>query len=358
MPLTLPEHFPRELITHQSWRRVVLCWCLVLLGVVVLNSLCYGLLRWKPINKTSAVVSHKWQLLENCKPDMDLLILGDSSGNQGVDPDVLRGQLGVDSLNLCTIGGGLLLDDRMMLEDYLLKHPAPRAVLLVHVYDIWPRRINRSVLSLFPYAMSELQQRLGTYQLSLWDWLYVWSYRYMPIYHQNVSLKKMLYQPMKYFKHQWEFNTTGYEAKTGRSYSGWKRDVQAHMSIARHRKIVGVNKINVANLKIMTQLAQEHDFELFLVMAPIASELYREKEFRQYYDQIPTALGVYAKQNDKVHLLFKEPFRATSKHMQSADHVTVNAARHYTKLLANRIRWVFQEPQSPKPVNLEPIRNP
>jgi hypothetical protein len=121
----------------------------------------------------------------------------------------------------------------------------------------------------------------------------------------------------------------------------WKADVRMHYQIAKRNRKIEVSPENIENLQQMTALADQHGFELFVVMSPIASELYAQEPFRHYYQQIPAWLDAYAQQHPRVHLLLKQPLRVTSDQMQSADHVCAEAATYYSQLIGEHLRELF-----------------
>tara|TARA_Y100000589_G_scaffold327808_1_gene370417 strand:- start:679 stop:1644 length:966 start_codon:yes stop_codon:yes gene_type:complete len=317
-----------------------------LVGLFLFNALAGLMLQHKPVNYTTALVAHKWQLLKQTQGNLDMLILGDSSGNQAVDPVIFKQQLDIDSLNLCTTGGTTLIDDRMMLEDYLQKHDPPKAVMLVHVYDVWFRQAKLEALSHIPVSVAQLSRSAGADELSLQDQAKLYTYRYLSLYHQNQSLQSIILKPHRYLQLQWDWPSSGFNAQTKHTPEAWKADLRYHTAKAQVLKNVSIHQYNLRELQLINALAKKHQMQVLLVMSPISSELYKQPIFGDFYRQITDALAEYAQQHDQVQLIFEKPLVVGGAHMQSADHVLADAAAFYTTQLAQQIRPVFEQENS------------
>src|SRR5215510_7988386 len=102
---------PIEVIRPVSRREVRNVIILTFLFVVAVNFTTRWILTLCNPNIGYDLIQAKWDLLLNQKNAVDGVILGDSSGNQGVIPALLAAQ-GLDAqwLNLCTIGSTLLIN--------------------------------------------------------------------------------------------------------------------------------------------------------------------------------------------------------------------------------------------------------
>ena len=149
-------------LTHVTRTTIVVILLLNLLAIWVVQ-------RYSP-NRGYRLVREKWTLLLNLKEPVEWLVLGDSSGNQAVDPALLDARLGGRSLNLCTTGNALVLGDLWMLETYLRRFGPPRGVVLVHTYDLWGRDKNSNTVADVPLPWGYWTERehplhLGTEEL-------------------------------------------------------------------------------------------------------------------------------------------------------------------------------------------------
>jgi hypothetical protein len=343
MTLKHAAQLPEEWVPQANPKQVVLCWGIVLLIVIVFNFLALAMLKIKKVHKTPALINHKWKLLNDSTGNLDVLILGDSSGNHAVDPAILKTRLGIESLNLCTTGGSVLLDDRLMLEDYLAKHTPPRVVVLVHVYDVWTRRIADNVLCLFPQSVSELEKRIKPYKLTGKAQASIYVQRYLPIYSQHRSLQSIVFNPTQYFLQPWKWQSNGYDPQTQRDPTVWKDDVRYHYRQSKKKALFSVLPENIAQLDIISALAQKHDMKLLLVMSPISKELYDQPVFQKAYHQVTDQLAVYAQTHPQVQIVFEKPITISQLHMQNADHALSDAASFYTEHLARELKACFDQ---------------
>src|SRR5687768_3258615 len=118
----------------------------LLLFAVLANLILIPIMAKYTPNSGYKIVAKKWDLLTKA-PDVDILVIGDSSGDQGIDPDVLKQELGLTAMNFCTVGDMLVLNDAAMAEEYLRTHKPPKMVIDIHVYDVWDRDVAGSAMA-------------------------------------------------------------------------------------------------------------------------------------------------------------------------------------------------------------------
>lgn len=117
---------------------------------LLVNALAAAYLDWRPVNLGYRVIKTKWRLLAAQRRPVGWLVLGDSTGNQGIVPEVLSEKLGGSTLNLCTIGALGAWNDAWMLEAYARVAGAPRHVLVVHTYQAWTHPLNIEAVAQIP----------------------------------------------------------------------------------------------------------------------------------------------------------------------------------------------------------------
>ncbi len=95
------------------------------------------------IYKSFPVEWKEWDRVEKKKEliaeptNYDTLILGDSTGIQGIIPDVYEHVTGKKTLNLTTYADRNAIGDIYLLRDYLDHHPAPTTIVLVRSVLSW-----------------------------------------------------------------------------------------------------------------------------------------------------------------------------------------------------------------------------
>ena len=99
------KNFPKEIVSRTTAREIIMTVAITLTVVAIVNvTALYYLARFTP-NTGYLLIRAKWAMLSALKDPVALLILGDSSGNQGVDPQVFSDKLNLAAINLCTIHG-------------------------------------------------------------------------------------------------------------------------------------------------------------------------------------------------------------------------------------------------------------
>src|SRR5207253_10129783 len=155
---------PREAVPPAGWPQILCVWVLVCIIVAGINLTLQWSLNRFPINSGHGLVQAKWNLLKRLPAPIDVLVLGDSSGNQGVVPQLLGAALGGTTINACTLADALIVNDAWMLDLYIRRLGPPKRVILVHVYDVWERDISYDVWAQIPLPWgfwSDLDPRLS-----------------------------------------------------------------------------------------------------------------------------------------------------------------------------------------------------
>jgi hypothetical protein len=184
----------RELPPPANLPRLLLDILETLLLVVLLNWATSGYLANYSTNHGYWTIHQKWFLLGKLDAAVDWLVLGDSSCNQGVVPAVLEEELDGKALNLCMVGNITVLGDLWLLEEYIARFGPPRAVIIVHVYDVWPRDLNPVLLGQIPrpwgfWRSHTLGEKLLDDPQVRFD---LFVERYVPLYSQPKTLTTIL----------------------------------------------------------------------------------------------------------------------------------------------------------------------
>lgn len=348
----MSSYLPEEIQQPVRPREVVS----TVLGVIVIVALCNFFVAPRLIeggrNLAGWIISHKWHLLLRLNRPADDLILGDSSCNQGVNPVVLGSELDGDRvINLCTIGDMLVLNDAWMLETYIKRFGAPKRVILVHVYDIWNRSFDPARMGSVPVGLTTLRNLKPPVQLRRWQLRTYLESRYFPLYSRNLSLQARLRagdpaageRPVSR-----TVDSLGFLADTVAYPDSVEHDLQGHLRFLNQRSF-HLSSDNHRALDRIATLAREHNFNVYLAMAPMYDSLASHPLFQHYYAAIHQALESFTGPESRIRLVFEQPqvFHATE--LQNADHVVLEAANRYTRALAAAIRDLEETRKSAGP---------
>jgi len=276
------------------------------------------------------LIKKKWEILKNLDKPVDLIILGDSSCNQGVNTDLITEQTGLSALNLCTIGKLLALNDSWMLDYYIRKHGTPDKILITHVYDFWYREINKNVIAKIPLSWGFWEDLKPNLNFSLSDKLKMFVAKYFPLYSENVTAKKMMLQTGdKFFSKEVSFSNSGY-MWTGKAYPN-----NVNLDMKYHIEFTGKNEffVSLPNQIAMQEIidtAEKNDIELYISTGPLYAEIYLNSEFRNYYDKVQTYLENLAANRDNVHLILGDTELFDSDELQNIDHLIFSSANKFT----------------------------
>lgn len=333
---------PREIAVRSSGRVVLLNVLVPLVVFLVTNVALLWYLDRYTVNRGYWLLERKWQILRTMKGPVEWLIVGDSSGNQGIVPSVLQDELGETAVNLCTIGGTAALDDVWMIEEYIARFGAPENVLVVHSYDAWHRDIQPILLAKIPLPWGYWSAYEPAPDLSVEDQFNIFLGRYVPLYAENMTIGSIMMlaiqSPDSLFESPFHLEPDGYMPVTEADPRYVERDVEEHFDLVRENSFV-LAEINRTSLEQIIVLADRHHIDVFIANGPIYEGLSEDEDFQEYFSEVQKELNGFAVRSEHVHYL---PALAafSSSQMQNVDHVIHSAAEKYTETLAVEIAKV------------------
>lgn len=335
------SYLPEEMIQPVRPRQLWATWIGVLFIVLLCNFIVVPRLLVGGRNLAGWIIGHKWRLLAGLKQPVDDLVLGDSSCNQGVNPVTLARALGDGrAVNLCTIGDMLALNDAWMLQTYVERFGAPKRVIIVHVYDIWSRNFNWDRVGSIPIGLLSLRRLEPKVQLKRWQLRSYIQSRYFPLYSSNLSLKTRLRAgdpALRNAPGPRQVDSLGFLADTVAFPDSVEHDLQGHLKFLQGEAFK-LSPDNELSLRRIGELAREHNFDVYLVSAPVYHKLAEAESFREYFARVQQSLAGMAGEGSRIHLVFNQPMSFPAGEMQNADHLVLEAANRYTEELARQIR--------------------
>ena len=337
---TKHQQLPQEIIPPASGRKILLSLLCPWLLFALANFGAYFYLNYFPENRGYWLIKQKWNLLLNQQKPADLLVLGDSSCNQGVVPEAIETGLDMSAVNLCTIGDSLALNSAWMLSKHIKKYGAPKNILIVHVYDIWNRDINWNVTGQTPLSWGYWKQLEPNIDLSLENQKAILLNQYLPLYSQNKSLKNIIDSPDRWFvRKDYSLQEDGFMVVANANTEEVEVDTQRHLrSVRKKEEEFNLSEPNQQSLEAIIKLAEKHDINVYLTNSPIYEELYQNPEFRAYYGQVQQKLAEFSDRSDKLHYVMREPMTFSKEEMDNADHLIESSARVYTEKLVSEIK--------------------
>lgn len=329
---------PSEVLREASGRDVAWVTLGPLLLVVTVNLAIAMVLLVHPSNRGDWLARAKWQLLldSESREPVDTLILGDSTCNQGLDPDVLGHTLGGGALNLCTTGDKLAVGDAWMLQAYLKRQRAPRRILVMHAYDVWARDEGtlRNVSwtigqyrDLFEHAEPPIQWTLGErLLLRLGPWV--------PLYNQPQASLDVAYAPLETLgRRRFSITPAGFMAYKRANPKRVARETRDHLRKLPTRR-GPISRINRRALQTLVAVAHQSGAALYVVHAPLFEGLWEAETLRHRHESVSNALEAVLAKSPLARLVSRTPATFSAREMESADHVVGKASTRLTEQVA------------------------
>jgi hypothetical protein len=334
------ERLPDERLKAVSRATLTRSILLALALLVASNAALSWALLTHPVNAGYGVCRKKWELLEQLDHPVDYLILGDSSCNQGVDPKVIERVLGGSALNLCTIGDMLLVGDAWMLQAYVEKFGAPKAVIIGHVYDVWPRNDKNLKLSLWNIDAASHAWRDQEPRLAL-DLRSRFEFRvgaYFPMYSQPLTLSHLMRHPSGLFVESPRY-AAGFMIEDKAAPGRVLLDTQHHLSALGRGRAFAISDINRKALTSIGRTASTFGFPVYFVHAPVYDRLHDSQAFQKHLGAINKLL---ASNGESISVLLPDAPHFRAQQMQNADHLVGSAARVYSQEIAEALQQRMQ----------------
>lgn len=312
-----------------------------LVVLVLINSFALWYLGNYSTNFGYWTIHQKWNLLGKIEEPVDWLVLGDSSCNQGVSPAIIAEQTGESALNLCAIGNVTALHDVWMLEEYLQRFGPPKGVVVVHVYDVWPRDLDPLIFGQIPRPWQFWREHtLGTELLDNPDIRSkLFQERYVPLLSQRLTLTKMLRSTFFFkllpFKPQWLLDENGFLMDEQARPETAIQDGLDHMQFTAENE-PSVSSLNQQALERLVEIAEDNRLPVYLVNSPLYEGLNADAGFQAYLAALQVQIEALVGQSAYVHLV-PEVKTFPASQLQTADHLTLSGAHTYTEWLIRRV---------------------
>jgi hypothetical protein len=296
-------------------------------------------------NRGYAITQLKWDMLDGLSHKVDTLVVGDSSCNQGIRPDVLAHELGGTAINLCTTGDSIAVGPAWMVGAYVERFGAPRRVILMHAYDIWKRNDDklRRHAWIFGRHRDLFLGRAPELEWSAHERALLYVGEPLPLYSQPSAARAVLWDlgrapAQKEFK----IEPDGFMRTSKARPATVKKDARRHVRRNGNRK-PAISKQNRAAVSELARLSTEHGFSLFVVHGPMFEGVWANEGVRRYHGGLSDALERLLAPAPRARLLFRSPMTFSGHSMSNVDHVVGRAAKDFSARLVHEIEQVERE---------------
>lgn len=328
-----PEH-----IASHPWRSALGPWVCLLVIWLISNAVFFYAIHETPLSRNLWLIPQKWRIADALKAPPDWLFLGDSSGNQGIDPAIASELLSGESINLCLVAPAGSVGDAFMLDRVIDNVGPPKHVVLIHVFDFWVR--GEPNLNTIPTPVWQAIGPGTPSPMPLDEKLSLAGTQLFPAAGFNHSFAKLLLDPAVLLQTPESAGLIILPDGFMPMRSVVPNTLQA--DLAHHRAVCLDNKpeISPANQRILKRLlaqAEQHNFKLYLVNAPLVREAYDDPIIRPFYDAINTELAAWASQSDRAFHLLAEPALYNADQIYNLDHTVGDAAQDYTRQVSKAL---------------------
>ena len=333
---------PEENINIKNRIRLIPILIIVFVFFITINFLTYFYLNKYTSNKGYFIVNKKWDIVTKTKKSKNVkwLIVGDSSGNQGVSTDLFEDGFGGEAYNVCTLGDNTCLIDSWMIDYWIRKNGAPENILMVHVYDVWERSGNSFMFSQNPLTLA-FTMSLKPDVFSISKKVNLLFKKYFALYFQNNSVSRIIKTPRNLFREHYEMGEHGYMQSSVSKEEKVHEDIKGHLWNLRNRKEkMAFSNINKTSLNEIKRMVEENNINLFIANSPIAIELYSAKEYQHYFNEITSSLSNYCNESPKIHYINNPQMIFADTLMENADHLIHSAALEYSNNLIQEIKRI------------------
>jgi len=306
---------------------------------VLANLALSPLIERYPLNATYILVREQWQQVLEGHLDADFLILGDSSALHGVNPDTLDSLVGVRSLNLGTVGNLLAINDAWMLHTYVERKGPPKAVLIVHVVDVWNRPVEAVPFAKVPLRWGYWREAPTLYPFGLATVFKMSIIRTLPLSTDSESVAQYVLNPKSRLFETLESRVhgslrRGFWRLPDRSDSQQiLADSAAQLDFVRSHE-PAISEPNRHALQSIGELTERLQFEAYLSVSPVYEALAASPEYRQFWESTRRRIIEVTSAYPRVHVIPDIPTARLDELTDTVDHLSGTAADRFTRRLA------------------------
>ncbi len=336
-------------------KSTILPWAAALILLITFNFTTMAYLAHNPKNPNLGILRWKWKLLLDSPHEW--LILGDSSCLHSANIQLFEDGLGTDAVNLGTFGDLTLMHDYFMLKAYIDKFSPPENVLLIHSFDTTMRNMSERVIAWIPQPWGYwetkepeiLSQRINT--------LKVWGIRVIPLYFQPKTVSFLLFRPDQWFSEPIR-TTDGFvpiKKADPRTFENDWLMMASDLSDVHYQ----ISEDSSAALDKISELAEEHDIDIYYSNGPFFEGMYSISGFATYYNKYISTFKAWTDRSENTRLLNTKGFKVRRASCDSVDHVDSAAASDFTNTIIDEIltiRGKNKEHNLQKPSNLHDTR--
>jgi hypothetical protein len=312
--------------------------------IVIMNIVVYIGLFDSKIGQLGGV--RKWNLLLNLNHPVETIILGDSSCDFGVLPDIVEEKLGGSAINLATGANYAPLYNAWMLDTYVKRLGAPRNVIIVCTVRTYAVNASSDCVNqiALPWGFWENMEPKPSWIHDRNTLFLIAMDKYLPLYSQKSAISGILGEPGTIPRiYGMLFNRRDAGQYIG-VFAGWANqgnplklaaDSQSLLKLIQERPFE-ISSDNEQSICTIIKLAKQNNFKVYFVNSPIYDHVYNDPSYNIYFEKFSNDIDKYI-DNKTTFLIFKRPMTFTDLQMENPNHLIYSAAKIYTSSMTSEI---------------------
>lgn len=327
-----------EIVQPRRWGSAIGPWASLLLVWLITNAVFFHAIRHTPLSRNLWLIPAKWRVADSLELTPEYVFLGDSSGNQGIDPQVASQVLGGGAVNLCTVAPAGPDGDSFMLSRVIDHVGVPKHVVLVHVFDFWGR--PRPDLNTLPVPVLDAISPDSPSQLDLEEKIQLVGTHLFPAATYHKSFRKLLCDPGVLTRDPAAqgllIHPDGFMPMQPVVPNTLEADLAHHRAVC----LAGPPIMSEHSRQVLDHLSSQAKalgFDLTIVNAPLVREAYEDPVIRAHYERVNDELRAWAAKDARFHHLFAEPVLYEAEQIYNLDHTVGEAAQDYTRRVSEAL---------------------
>ena len=288
-----------------------------------------GWVRTHNAYRSFDLYEYKWQLLLQERAPCDWLLLGDSTGNLGLDAALFEKRLGGRALNLSTTIATSSAADAWFVETLIHRGVIPTHVVVMRTLLSWiSERPAASSWSRIPLSWKErrrLRPEIGENMTSVFT-------RYWPPF---AALGASLEFPTAAVPKQMVVEIDGFQGNMVTDPSYLLQEVPSRKLPPGEKGEFSLTPSATASLRILSDEAARYGFDLYIVFPPWQEEHQNSPEIREYQNVYRLLFETFLI-SPNVHLV-SPPLTFPKRDFIDARHLSYQGAWRFTNALIDQL---------------------
>ncbi|MFC1587916.1 hypothetical protein ACFL54_06385 [Planctomycetota bacterium] len=285
----------------------------------------------------------------------DIVFIGDSTLRSAVNPAVVEKHSGHAAINLGTVASSGLMDDYYLLRSYVVKHGAPKAVVMMHGFPAWDKNLQRDLYNLYYSSPAETAVLLNESQLGLMEAAdslaqnCLLSYRYKP--YLRSAMSHAAKGDFDFYAVATRHNKNFLQAREQLGYypDEGKFTLAEDRVIERYRHYLNETafRISGANsyfMKKILALAGEYGFGVYYAHSPLYKKCMVSDDPKLLVTGLQKYLEETARESGHFHMLYKNiPIAGRDDLGSFVNHLNARGAAEFSAFLAAQLKMNLQD---------------